>query len=441
MDFEPQGGKLLDPLLREHMEILIEEINSRIDDVKSVLLTAGFGRGEGSWKLVDGQRVPLNDYDVYVITGKPVGESVLNEVSKTATARMRLPVAETFSFYQSSHTMLDRFYVDLRNTTLKQLPRLPPLLKFYEIKEAAEPLYGEDVRALIPPWKLTEIPRFEGFRFLLNRMSNMAEYFLPEYCWRELDQAESETVLYFSAKAALSIAEALTLLNGSFVASYRLRARYLEERYREDFSELAAILPDLPTLVRRMTDFKLAPKFDDWRGHEVELWFEVRDACGAVVRYFARAAFDVHLWEDWARAGGQLVSDMPLDYLSPYVRPTLRRAGLNGNLISLSAGILAVWYLNLVYVQRLWQYRRRLAPWLILQHPGPDLRLYAALLPLLFAPEPEGGVSGRLLKAAHRNLGHVSPMVSMNGGGVMSWRQIRQLYGDAYRLYAHSKVV
>ena len=46
----------------------------------SILFFGGFGRGEGSYEITDGKVVPLNDYDIYVVTKKEVPDEELERV-------------------------------------------------------------------------------------------------------------------------------------------------------------------------------------------------------------------------------------------------------------------------------------------------------------------------------------------------------------------------
>ena len=50
--------------------ILVEELKPI-----SIILFGGFGRGEGSYETVGGSIIPLNDYDMYVVTKRKWGTS------------------------------------------------------------------------------------------------------------------------------------------------------------------------------------------------------------------------------------------------------------------------------------------------------------------------------------------------------------------------------
>ena len=421
-----------------YMDAIVDEILKGIDGTVSIVLAGGAGRGETSVKVCGRKVLPVNDLDIYVITDNPVSEKVLHDVAEKATARLNLGM-ETFSFYRTSPTMLDKFYIDLRNHTRSELAHLPPLLKYYEIRYSGTVLYGEDVLSDMPDYSLDDVPMAEGARFLLNRLCSFCEYFLPEYLNRQLAQPERETVIYFCGKVFLSIAEALTLLSGKFESSYERRCQILEETYQQDFPELYSKMPDLPAKVRMFTDFRAAPNFNGFPHDPVATWFTTRDYAWVVVQYYLEKLFKIERGGNMGEYSRKMHRNMWKSYLNEYLRSVLKdsRLGFATPLLPVVTP-LAHLYLNLKYLSRIWALERQVYLKPLLDWKAPDLKLYAALPLILFSIDRTGKIDDSMLLAARSYLTRLFPS-RVNGG--LTYEGIHQSFGTAYRLYAHSNIV
>ena len=93
-----------------------------------------------------GKVVPLNDYDIYIITQKPVNFNILKKISKKSSKR--ISANSQFSFSESSSLM--EFYVDFRNMTFKELKKIEPLIKYFEIRESAKIIFGRNIKKDMP---------------------------------------------------------------------------------------------------------------------------------------------------------------------------------------------------------------------------------------------------------------------------------------------------
>ena len=160
----------VDQQIQEHLNLAKEKIRQKLNNLVSIILVGGFGRGEGSVKLEEQKMIPVNDYDIYVILDKDlkVKESVKQELIEEIEKEIG---TSGFSLYEKSEKS---FYFDIRFLNLYQLPNLPPFIKYYEMKHASCVLFGQDVRNLIPDYHSKDLPISEGLRFMLNRLSSIS---------------------------------------------------------------------------------------------------------------------------------------------------------------------------------------------------------------------------------------------------------------------------
>ena len=63
----------INTVLDKHISIIVNNILNALEHKpESIYLVGGYGRGEGSWFVNDGQLSPYNDYDLSVITDYPL---------------------------------------------------------------------------------------------------------------------------------------------------------------------------------------------------------------------------------------------------------------------------------------------------------------------------------------------------------------------------------
>jgi len=78
MHYTGYKSKKVDAAIEGHIRIIADAVKKGIgDDFVSLILVGGFGRGEGSVKILKDNVVPLNDYDLYVVTKNSVSDDRL----------------------------------------------------------------------------------------------------------------------------------------------------------------------------------------------------------------------------------------------------------------------------------------------------------------------------------------------------------------------------
>jgi len=145
MGFTSYRDPKVDLQLMDQMKIIIDEIVNTYKNVYSVILAGGFGRGEGSIKILEsGEVVPLKDYDIYVVTDRRISENEYISMVK----RIHEKIGVSASWYFS--VAPGEFNVSIQAIPFSRLGRLPPDIANVDLKMASKVLYGMDVRGRIP---------------------------------------------------------------------------------------------------------------------------------------------------------------------------------------------------------------------------------------------------------------------------------------------------
>jgi predicted nucleotidyltransferase len=289
--FTSLRDKRVETGLRRQMDLIVEETKRVYGPDCSIILAGSFGRGEGSVRIMDGGNpVPLNDYDVYVITNKSVDPRIHLEMEE----RIVRELGQLIGYNLAG----DEFIVGVEVVPRRSLNRLTPDISTYEMKAASQVLYGPDVRGLI---RLTsdEIALGSGAITLFHRAIALLENVEPEYLASE-DYPEDrrlETVRE-TCKVYTEICTSLSLIGGFYKPSYRARAHEFASHY-DKFPELASIIPDLPAKVVERTELKIKSDFTEMKDEAEEKWIEARRDLDVCQRYFLSRMLSIKFDQDW----------------------------------------------------------------------------------------------------------------------------------------------
>src|SRR3989344_6120163 len=173
-----KAGKEVEDYLKEKIQIISEVIKERIPDTISVIMSGGFGKGEGSISYENKKIILINDFDMYVVTKREHSEEEINDVAQESSRKIGKKGISSFVKFNKDRPILEEFfYIDLKAIPFNQLKKLPPMVKFYDLRNSSQVVYGKDLLKYIPDFKAEKLPLAEGARFLLNRMSHLVQHF------------------------------------------------------------------------------------------------------------------------------------------------------------------------------------------------------------------------------------------------------------------------
>ena len=416
------NDKKIDEEIEKQLRLIVEEINKRINTI-SIILAGGFGKGEGSYEIKDGRILPLNDYDIYIITKKKINEKILYEVEEECWKKINL---KPYDEFRTTTTQLDTFSIDLKNLTIDELRKLPFLLKIYELKHCSYVLYGEDTRKEIPDFRIKDIPLSDGIRFLLNRVSYNFQTFSPKYFDEIPDKGR--TMIYGCAKARLEIITTLLLLKGEMPLTHKERLKKFKEVYERGFRELYEKDKNLVEKVGEGVELKLKLEI---KKDPIKYWFETREILLMVLDYYLNRVFGINNLEEF-------YFDFPKRYLKPYVDFKLKEKKLGRNLSGVVIRLLPL-YFNVLYFWRLKRYHKFSYYRVLFNRVMPDILIYLGGILMYRSVEESGEINDEIFRA-YKFIKRVYP-VKFSRDKKELFDNCRKSNGDACRIFFGQKIV
>lgn len=283
MSYTQAKDERIENKIDQELKIVCEEILKVIKPI-SIILFGGFGRGEGSADVHNGEVILSKDYDTLLVVKKKLPPSVIYRMSENIHKRL----GQTNPL--DSVTMEMGSGVSLVQYTLNDLLYFRDA-KSYEIKVASKLLWGEDIREQIPI-KPEDLSPWNGIRFLLRKPPGLCAVFSPNCLKEPPEGGEKETLIHECSRVYLDGGVLLTILAKTYRPTYHERAAVIKKSLAASLPELVKKIPDLAEKIELFTNSKLYPSEEKYNAIDpVKLWFETRKDLGIILEYFMEHHF------------------------------------------------------------------------------------------------------------------------------------------------------
>lgn len=298
-------SKKADKKVQQDLDVISKIIAKRLNPL-SIILFGGFGKGEGTFEIDKGRILPLNDYDLYVISEKKISDRILDEVGRECSKAIGRGGLE---FVETPHEVYDKnkfFHVDLRCLTLNELGRLKKINRTYELKYASTVICGEDLRNRIKDFSL---PISEAFRYLMNPACQLLVCMDLRRLQNRFKGNEKFLAMHYLNKTYLACASSMLISAGKFSPTYSGTNKNFQKIYGKKF-------PKLAKRIDKATKFKLMPS--NKKRDIIKEWFEAGEDLTFTLNYLA----DKHLGikaENVKELVKEVYRKLPYTYFAPYL--------------------------------------------------------------------------------------------------------------------------
>ncbi|RLB06068.1 MAG: hypothetical protein DRG83_01190 [Deltaproteobacteria bacterium] len=253
------------------------------DHIHSIVLTGGFGRGEGGVIFEKkGEIRIVNDYDIGIILRENPLKYLLNlkgYSEKTAYLSERL--AHELNIKQ----------VDLSVKNSNMLRFLPPTILYYETLNGYKLLYGNgDLTRIIPNFKSEDLPLVEGTKLFLNRGGGLliaAKYFIPS---GDVEEHDKLNFIVECDKAIMAMGDSILLLERKYHYSYIKRKEIIRSLNLKNVPLSEKIIPMYISALEN----KVKPDFDNYPKMDlITWWFEIQELYDEFFKQFEQIRLGV----------------------------------------------------------------------------------------------------------------------------------------------------
>jgi len=222
------------PIMQKYLDTTVEIILKYLrNSCISIYLIGSFGRDEGALYCGNGIVQPIRDFDVLIVTTKRIDQNIIKLITDE--------IHEKLGLTSPTKAMLEDFSIWITYTTISELLKTPPLLKYYELKIASKHLYGIDIRKLINI-ELMNLSLYNGILILFTKVNGL----LTLYSLSPRSHKRVLNYVYEILKTYTEIPTIFSLLDKSI---YRPTfSERCEKFYKEYAVKLQALFKLIPTL-------------------------------------------------------------------------------------------------------------------------------------------------------------------------------------------------
>jgi|GEM_PF-2891255 predicted nucleotidyltransferase len=256
--------------IAKHLDIIVKEIKSNLHFVKSVYLTGGYSRGEGTVLNTKNKFKFISDYDILVET------HYLKLYNLLKSKKLERKLSEKLN-------SLVEINVLVRKPSKRIL--------FYEMIQEGLCIHGQDNLSKFR-FPSNQIDKYDGLRLLFNRMQGLVVAVYKEFPRATYSEYWNDKIIKESMKGFLAIAESLLLLSDKYLPTYKERNKVFQDIFKKDFFELYVQMVDLEYFVDLATKWKLNPNTISV-SNPVDLWFKARDYMLKIVDYYIKRLYKI----------------------------------------------------------------------------------------------------------------------------------------------------
>lgn len=266
----------------------LELMQNERDKIQAIVLSGGFGRGEGGVIFKEGRARPINDYDIAAIV----------EGNYLLLYRKYQKRLWNISERVAREIGIKQIDIGLRN--IHDLRSMPLTIENYEFLRGHRVLYGSiNLSEIMPNYDPTEIPLFEGTWLFRNRGGGLliaAKYFMPDGIAPE---QKKQNFGVECEKAIMAVGDSILLLKGKY--------HYLHQKRKEIIQEVdldgIPLADKIVSLYFEALENKVRPQLEKYYQRDlIQWWFEIQQIYDEFFHYFEqkRLATTFDNWIEYA---------------------------------------------------------------------------------------------------------------------------------------------
>ncbi|VVB83578.1 Uncharacterised protein [uncultured archaeon] len=286
-------SKQADEKIEQDLKIIKNLVLKEVKPI-AIVFFGGFGHENGSFKKIKGKITPLNDYDLYLITKKKISNEILEELGKKCSAAIGRGGLEIVENFEQTYDENKFFHVDMHCIPYKNLQKLYPTQRTFDLKTSLVVYGDKDILKKIPDVKIS---KSDAIRLLFNKMDHFA-----------IAEGNSEKIKsIYAIKGFIDLCSALLILQGK----YSSKAQDREKAFQE-----IDVHKELKSLVSKATKAKL------YGGYEIEKVNSFFEESKKWVEWTLKKALQRDLnerTEDWKALCKEAYKKLPYNYFDDYL--------------------------------------------------------------------------------------------------------------------------
>ncbi len=214
----------LDAIIEHDMNTLIDEFKNEFgNNICSIVLIGGYGRGEGGVQVINNQNMPKNNYDILLVltkagllSRKKIQKQLVkfkNKINKNKILSNLLEV-----------TFISKF----------QASTVPNIMIYQDVFNSAKTIYGESIQSILPKRVKDPLSNIEALTIIRNRSMLLISVLLNK-SQEGYDGFNDQQLKIWMAKVLIGFGDGILIIKNNYVTGYYDK---MVEISKLDFSDI-----------------------------------------------------------------------------------------------------------------------------------------------------------------------------------------------------------
>jgi hypothetical protein len=332
------------PIMQKYLNISKEIILKHLGEICiSIYLIGSFGRDEGALYCENGFIKPIRDFDILVITVKPVAQDIIRTITEEIHEKLDLP--------SPTKSVLEDFSIWITYVTISDLLIGVPLLKYYELKTASKHLHNTDIRNLINI-ELADLSLYNGILILFTKVHGL----LSLYPFSLELQERILNYVYELIKTYTEISTVFSLLDRSiYKPTFYERCAEFHRVYSIKLPGLFKLIPELNFYMpfickrRKLLDHRLLNNLD-----LNVMSIHVTETLDKIIALYMKMGYGINTpIQGFSKSSNNVLSRIGIVTLGEFFSSYLRKRGVHqeplAKIIGLLLAAIYTQYSNIVF--------------------------------------------------------------------------------------------
>ena len=286
-------SKEADKRVEQDVKIIREIILKKINP-KAIVMFGGFGHGGGSFRKIGKKIIPLNDYDMYIITEKKTNSKIAQELEVECAKAIGRGGKEIVKNFNEEYDLNNFFHVDLHFIEFNKLKKMYPTQRTFDLKTSLVVYGNKNILENIPDVKIS---KSDAIRILFNKIDHFS-----------IAEGNSEIIKsIYAVKGFTDLCTSLLIFSNKYTSRYQDRDKVFRTLNVPD---------ELKDFVSRATKAKL---YDGYKVKDTEEFFS---SSKKWVEWTLRKILQEYLGiksENWKEICKVAYKKLPYTYFNDYL--------------------------------------------------------------------------------------------------------------------------
>ncbi|MBT6325968.1 MAG: hypothetical protein HOJ35_08360 [Bdellovibrionales bacterium] len=214
----------LDAIIEKDMNTIVDQFQNDFgENICSMVLIGGYGRGEGGVQIINDKNMPKNNYDILLVLNKA------GLFSRKKIQKQLVSLKNKINQQQLLSNLLEVTFI-----SKFQAKTVPSIMIYQDVYNSAKTIFGEKIQNILPLRVRDPLPYIEALTIIRNRSMLLLSVLLNK-SQEGYDGNDGQQLKIWMAKVVIGFGDGILIIKNNYVTGYYDK---MVEVSKLDFSDI-----------------------------------------------------------------------------------------------------------------------------------------------------------------------------------------------------------